>query len=287
MAAPREEDLPKETKRTNMGGRGMAKREFCLPPPPLLPTIRSSTLRAPRRTSNRVFVSPVIPDFGGRRIVEHVTSLCRPKAAGAPRLFPVWSLPSRDTTDMVWGHSGLHFWDAEVFGEFGPLVASGLDVPALHGSEEVVDSAWFSQLQQTSVQEIPTVPVPSFFSCLPQPRNVVLDAPVLQRIVEHSSEAERWFDTLQSLVQSMFQRNARQARVQQPVVPGCRAAPLEGTGWRAGIHDRSQAELRGVGCVVAKLFWFRFAVTVETHSWRRTGLRGLLNFPCVDGGHAR
>ena len=72
------------------------------------------------------------------------------------------------------------FGDDEVFGEFGPPVASGLDVPALHVSEEVVDSAWFSQLQQTSVQEIPEVPVPSFLSRLPQPRNVVLDAPVLQ-----------------------------------------------------------------------------------------------------------
>ena len=235
MAAPREEDPPKETKQT-WAGEGWQSANFASH---LLPTLRSSTLRAPTRTSNLAFVSPVIPDFGGRRVVEHVTSLCRPKAAGAPRLFAVWPLPSRDTTSPRDGHPGLHFGDDEVFGEFGPPVASGLDVPALHGSEEMVDSAWFSQLQQTSVQEIPEVPVPSFLSRLPQPRNVVLDAPVRasyqcrrrpSQVVEDSSEAERWFDTLQSLLQSVFQRNARQERVQQPVVPGCRAAPSEGRG---------------------------------------------------------
>ena len=30
-------------------------------------------------------------------------------------------------------HPVLHFWDDEVFGKFGLLVASGLDVPTLHG----------------------------------------------------------------------------------------------------------------------------------------------------------
>ena len=136
----------------------------------------------------------------------------------------------------------------------------------------MIDSAWFSQLQQRSVQEIPEVPVPSFLSRLPQPRNVVLDAPVRasyqcrrrpSQVVEDSSEAERWFDTLQSLLQSVFQRNARQERVQQPVVPGCRAAPSEGRGWRAGNHDRtdeawvfSQAKLRRCiwGCEWAVLW---------------------------------
>ena len=130
MAAPREEDPPKETKQT-WAGEGWQSANFASH---LLPTLRSSTLRAPPRTSNLAFVSPVIPDFGGRRVVEHVTSLCRPKAAGAPRLFAVWPVPSRDTTSPRDGHPGLHFWDDEVFGEFGLPVASGLDVPALHGS---------------------------------------------------------------------------------------------------------------------------------------------------------
>ena len=145
MAAPREEDPPQEIKRTNMGGRGMAKREFCLPPPPHL-----SKFHPAGPTPNLKL---------GVRVARHVIADRRRRER---RVYSRYG-PCRVATPRTW------FGVIQVF-IFGMLRCLGsLDRrwPVALMSQPCmgcrgVDNAWFSQLQQTSVQEIREVPVPFF-----------------------------------------------------------------------------------------------------------------------------